>query len=243
MTDQLLPGALELLKVIPTESLAPYSILPSLATGDRRAIVGTKRAAPKFTLKLGRRTTQPAPKKQSAPGLPLDAGNDIEHPPRKKHKALALPQDFSDDDEELPPKQETGLGDQISRPDADRERQLHQTKSAKDTEHQTHIPASNTPVPQSNAPPSINQTPVKPDPIVIKAEHKDEDDDLIIVSATPAPRAHSTSVPTQAGDQAQRERKKAILNKRLEQLKIEREQLKIEQELLKIEQELLEMDD
>ena len=77
---------------------------------------------------------------------------------------------------------------------------------------------------------------------VIKGE--DDDEDLVIVSAGPASRVQPTEThaqaqvsvaPAQQGDQAKRERKKALLNKRLEQLKIEREQLKIEQELLEME--------
>ncbi|GAB7326912.1 hypothetical protein MBLNU13_g10878t1 [Cladosporium sp. NU13] len=90
-------------------------------------------------------------------------------------------------------------------------------------------------------PPTARNEP-KPNPITIKDESDDEG--LLTVSATPVSRAHSTSTPAQAQisvapvqheDQAKRERRKAILKMRLEQLNIDREQLKIEQELLEME--------
>jgi len=73
-----------------------------------------------------------------------------------------------------------------------------------------------------------------PSPTVIKDE--DEDEDLVIVSAGPVSRvsptgtlaqAHLSVAPAQREDQAKRERKNAILKKRLEQLKIEQELLEM----------------
>jgi len=73
-----------------------------------------------------------------------------------------------------------------------------------------------------------------PSPTVIKDE--DEDEDLVIVSAGPVSRVSPTGTqaqdqvsvaPAQREDQAKRERKNAILKKRLEQLKIEQELLEM----------------
>lgn len=69
---------------------------------------------------------------------------------------------------------------------------------------------------------SVNQVAA---PIVIK----DEDDDLQILDFRPAPRSQAAATPaatapvTNGGEQADRERKKALLKLRLEQLKIEQE--------------------
>ena len=74
-----------------------------------------------------------------------------------------------------------------------------------------------------------------PSPIVIKYE--DEDEDLVIMSVGPISHVQPTGTqaqaqvsvaPPQQEDQAKRERKKAILRKRLEQLKIEQELLEME---------------
>lgn len=116
------------------------------------------------------------------------------------------------------------------------EHQLSQIKSEEESKHKVQIPTSNTPIPQSNAPASVDHRATQPNSIVIKDD--DDDDDLVIVSAALVSRVQSTGTPAQAQvpvvpgqheDQAKRERKKAILERRLEQLKIEQELLEMEE--------------
>jgi hypothetical protein len=105
------------------------------------------------------------------------------------------------------------------------------------SEHKDPTAANATPVakPKPHNQPPIARNEPKSTPTTVKDENGDED--VIIVSATPVSRAHSTSTPAQAqvsmspvlnGDQAKRERKKAILKMRLEQLKIKQELLEME---------------
>jgi len=156
----------------------------------------------------------------------------------QKQKVLDLPLYFSDDDEEPLPKkikQELGPDCQVSRADAERDRLEPRMTSVNEAGSKTDVSASITLPARLSQPPLLKQKITEPRPIIIKDESEDED--LVIVDATPVSRVQSISAPAPAqvsaasvqhDDQAKRERKKAILKKRLEQLKIEQELLEME---------------
>lgn len=216
----ILLGALEQLKIIPKSSLAPNPISSPSTTNDRLAIAGTNHGTPDLSLDIAGHTEQLPPKRHKASNSTLDVDHDAQQPPSKKAAV-----------------------DVTLKAESKSERPLPQVKTEEESKHKDQISVSNTPAPQSNLPPPFELKANKLSPIVIKDE--DEGEDLVILSAGPISRARSSNTPAQAQvfaaaakleDQAKRERKKAILNKRLEQLKVEREQLKIEQELLEMEE-------
>lgn len=191
-------GALELLKVIPKPTLASQALSPPLATSDRGIIVGTKHRAPDSTLDLHDDSEQPLPKKSKR-----TIGSDVPN--------LSA--------------------------DVERERQPPQVKSEEESERKNQVSSSNTTFPQSNLPTPFEQKTIKPDSIVIKDEDEDADDNLVIMSVNPISRVQPTRTQAQTQaplatsqheEQTQRERKKAILKMRLEQLKIEQELLEME---------------
>ena len=146
---------------------------------------------------------------------PLEVDDDVEQPPPKKIK------------------KEIGTGDDSPVSSSDCKQQQPGIRSEEESKPNIEVSASNTLLPQPNPPSSDNQKPVKSEVIVVK----DEDEDVLIVSASPVSRMQSASsqwqnggtvVPVQHADKAKRERKKEILKKRLEQLKIEQELLEME---------------
>ena len=191
-------GALALLKVIPKPTLASRALSPPLATSDRGIIVGTKHRAPDSTLDLHDDSEQPFPKKTKR-----TIDSDV-----------------------------TTLS-----ADVERERELPQVKSEEENERKSQVSGSNTPFPRSNLPTPFEQKTIKPDSIVIKDEDEDAEDDIVFLSTNPISsvqpartqaQTQAPAAPAQRGEQTQRERKKAILKMRLEQLKIEQELLEME---------------
>jgi hypothetical protein len=181
---------------------------------------------------------QTALEKDSSSHSPLDVVSNAGQLAHKKHRAEGLPLDVDNDAQQPPPKKaknEMNADGTVLSSGVKGERQLPQIKSEVESKHENQISASGTPAPKPNAPSSINHKASKQTPIIV--EDESENDDLVIVSATSVSRVQPTSTPapaqvsvtrTQNEDQAKRERKKAILKKRLEQLKIEQELLEME---------------
>jgi hypothetical protein len=218
---------------LPREQSAPD--LPPDVTGHVAQLQPEDQRAPDLTLDVGGDSSS---KIQNAPDSPLNAVITSKRSPLKDDTPADSPLDASNDAEQPQPKkakQEMNVDGTVLSAGIKTERQQLQIKSEEESKYKNQISTSNTSVPQSNAPPSIEQRAIKPSPIVIKDE--DEDDDLVILSAGPVSRVHSSRAqapaqasvaPIQHEDQAKRERKKAILKKRLEQLKIEQELLEME---------------
>ena len=174
----------------------------------------------------------------TAPHSPLDVVSNAGQLAHKKHGARDLPIDVdSDAQQPVPKKTKTKI-------DADN---LDLTSATEYTRPPPHvrsedggtrinaIPADNTAVPQSNPPPSAHHSTIEPSRVVIKDENAD--DDLVFLSTNPISRVQPTRIqaqtpapaaPAQHGEKTQRERRKAILKIRLEQLKIEQELLEME---------------
>lgn len=180
----------------------------------------------------------------TAPHSPLDVVSNAGQLAHKKHGARDLPIDVdSDAQQPVPKKTKTKIdADNLDLASAtEYSRPPPHVRSEDGGSRINAISADDPPVPQSNAPPSADPSTIKPSPVVIKEE--DADDDLVIMGVNPISRVHPTRTQAQTqapmasaqhGEQTQRQRKKAILKMRLEQLKIDREQLKIEQELLEM---------
>jgi hypothetical protein len=206
--------------------------------GDAEESSSKIQNGPDSPLDAGITSKQSPPKDGTPADSPLDVGNNAEQPTPKRQRAPDSTLGVDRDAEQPQPKKakkEMKADGTVLSASVKTERQLPHIKSEEESKYKDQISTSNTSVPQSNAPPSIEQRATKPSPIVIKDE--DDDEDLIVLSAGPVSRVHSSRAqapaqvyvaPVQHEDQAKRERRRAILKKRLEQLKTEQELLEME---------------